>query len=153
MTEISYRNCTSEEFEAVFRADHPEHCPWADFVDVKKASNIYGAEIAGEIRGAISFEFVSHQVVDEDEQEFTLSYVSFMYVSVRDRGRGIATNLFSHALRLLVDAERDPIGCGITSSGAQRVFEKLPLELTRHVRLLPTDFTETGYDIWKELGL
>jgi ribosomal protein S18 acetylase RimI-like enzyme len=150
--DIKYRNCTVEEFEAVFRDDHPTKEPWPDFIDVKKATHICGAEVDGKIRGAIAFELEAYEPIDDEGLHLTLSYLSFLYVSRDYRKMGIGATLLTNAIRFLAAANRTPIGCGFTSSQIKRVFEKLSPDLKQLVASLPTSLDD-GLDIWKERNL
>jgi GNAT superfamily N-acetyltransferase len=150
--DIQYRFCTFEEFERVFRDDHPGEELWTDFVTARNASHIYGAEINGRIRGAIAFDRVAHEPIDDSEDEFTLSYLDFVYVSREVRGNGIATRLLAAAIQFLIDEDRTPIGCGFTSRKLKDCFQRLPSELKQAVVSLPT-ILDDGQGVWDENGL
>jgi GNAT superfamily N-acetyltransferase len=150
--DIKYRFCTFEDFERVFRDDHPHEELWTDLVTARNASHIYGAEINGQIRGAIAFDRVAHEPIDDYEDKFTLSYLDFLYVSREVRGNRIGTGLLAAAIQFLIDEERTPIGCGFTSTKLKNCFEKLPSELKQAVVSLPT-ILDDGTDVWDENGL
>ena len=150
--EITYRNCTAEEFESVFRDDHPGKPLWPDFSDARRVSHLYGAVVDEKIRGAIAFDEVAYEQIEEEGHDLTLSYLSFQYVSVAYRNKGIGTTLLTYAINLLIAADRIPIGCAVTSSQMMRCYKKLPPELKSAVVLLHTDLDD-GHDVWEEHGL
>ena len=150
--DIIYRDCTTEEFEAVYRDDYPDKDLCPDFVAARNVSHIYGAEVDGKIRGAIAFEFAAYEPIDDEGHDLTLSYLNFQYVSRAYRKNGIGTSLLTYAIKFLIAEDRIPIGCGFTSRKMKSCFEALSPELKQSVVLLPT-ILDDGQDIWEECDL
>ena len=142
---MNTRIATQDEMIALFRHDFPNSELPIVFSSqaLEDCDGKIAVELDDEIVGIAAFRSTPISWDGDTLSEFQLCYVAKAH-----RKKGIGLDLCTFVIKQLIEHDRTPIHCDVTSYGIKATLLKLPLELQRHL-VRESSLDDYG-DMWPE---